>query len=121
MLHRSRNIGLGRSAFRRAVIATGARAYDSRFRLEESVSNQQTFFSLVDLPARIAVIGAGPSGCEMAQMMRRFGSQVTLLEIATGILLREDNDAADIIESDGERRSLDQNGMQNRPGRTAGA
>jgi pyruvate/2-oxoglutarate dehydrogenase complex dihydrolipoamide dehydrogenase (E3) component len=86
--------------FRRAVIATGARATIPPIPgLEESgCLTNETFFSLVDLPARIAVIGAGPIGCEMAQMMRRFGSRVTLLEIATGILLREDNDAADIIE-----------------------
>jgi pyruvate/2-oxoglutarate dehydrogenase complex dihydrolipoamide dehydrogenase (E3) component len=44
------------------------------------------------------VIGAGPIGCELAQAFGRFGAQVTLLEIAPQILIREDRDAAERIE-----------------------
>src|SRR5262249_17461800 len=35
----------------------------------------ETVFSLTELPRRLAVIGAGPVGCELAQAFRRFGSQ----------------------------------------------
>lgn len=36
------------------------------------------FWNLEELPPRMAVIGAGPIGLEMAQSMRRFGAEVML-------------------------------------------
>jgi pyruvate/2-oxoglutarate dehydrogenase complex dihydrolipoamide dehydrogenase (E3) component len=59
----------------------------------------ETVFSLTELPPRLAVIGAGPIGCELAQAFARFGSQVTLLEVMRQILPREDRDAAAIVEA----------------------
>ncbi|MBI3302749.1 MAG: FAD-dependent oxidoreductase, partial [Deltaproteobacteria bacterium] len=65
----------------------------------------ETVFSLTELPRRLAVIGAGPIGCELAQAFARLGSQVSLLEVAPQILIREDRDAAeriqDALEQDG--------------------
>ena len=55
-------------------------------------------FSLTELPKRLAVIGAGPIGCELAQVFRRFGSEVSLLEMQSQILTREDQDAAEIVQ-----------------------
>ena len=57
----------------------------------------ETVFSLTDLPRRLAVIGAGPIGCELAQAFARFGSQVYLVEAMHGILPNEDRDAAEIV------------------------
>jgi pyruvate/2-oxoglutarate dehydrogenase complex dihydrolipoamide dehydrogenase (E3) component len=86
--------------FRRAAIATGARA--ARLSIpgieETGYLTNETLFSLTALPRRLAVIGGGPIGCEMAQTMRRFGAEVTLLEAAAHILAREDIDAAGRIE-----------------------
>ena len=45
------------------------------------------------------MIGAGPIGCELAQAFARFGSQVSLLEVAPQILIREDRDAAERIQA----------------------
>ena len=86
--------------FRRAAIATGARAAQlSIAGLEETgYLTNETIFSLTDLPARIAVIGGGPIGCELAQALRRCGATVTLLEVAPQILIREDRDAAARVE-----------------------
>jgi pyruvate/2-oxoglutarate dehydrogenase complex dihydrolipoamide dehydrogenase (E3) component len=44
------------------------------------------------------IIGAGPIGCEMAQTFQRLGSQVTLIDVAPHILIREDADAAAILQ-----------------------
>jgi pyruvate/2-oxoglutarate dehydrogenase complex dihydrolipoamide dehydrogenase (E3) component len=44
------------------------------------------------------VIGAGPIGVEMSQAFARFGTKVHLLEAAGQILIREDQDAARIVE-----------------------
>ncbi len=86
--------------FKRAVIATGARAAGIPIPgLEQAgfLSNE-TVFNLTDLPGRLGVIGAGPIGCEMAQAFRRFGSEVYLFERFGQILGREDRDAAAIVQ-----------------------
>ncbi len=86
--------------FRRAVIATGARAMPLPIPglAEAGYLTNETVFSLTELPERLAIIGAGPIGCEMAQAFARFGSQVTLLEVMPQILIREDKDAAALIQ-----------------------
>ncbi len=88
-------IGGTRLTFRRAVIATGARARAPFIPgLEETgYLTNETIFSLTDLPGSMAVIGAGPIGCEMAQSFQRFGSKVTILEKTGQLLPREDVDA----------------------------
>lgn len=54
-------------------------------------------FSLTALPKRIGIIGAGPIGCVMAQSFARLGSEVSLVDSAPGIFIKEDPDAADIV------------------------
>ncbi|MBI5624346.1 MAG: mercuric reductase [Elusimicrobia bacterium] len=86
--------------FSKAVIATGARAMDLPIPglKEAGYLTNETVFSLTALPRRLAVIGAGPIGCELAQAFSRFGSKVHLLEALGQILIREDRDAAAVIE-----------------------
>jgi pyruvate/2-oxoglutarate dehydrogenase complex dihydrolipoamide dehydrogenase (E3) component len=87
--------------FKRAVIATGARAAAPPIPGLDAVNylTNETLFSLTELPRRLGVIGAGPVGCEMAQAFTRFGSDVFLVESEPGILPREDRDAADIVKA----------------------
>ena len=86
--------------FKKAVIATGARA--SRPSIpglaEAGYLTNETVFSLTEQPRRLAVIGGGPIGCELAQAFHRLGSQVTLLHKHGHLLDREDADAAEIIQ-----------------------
>ena len=86
--------------FRRAAIATGARAAELPIAglKETGYLTNETVFSLTELPRRIAVIGGGPIGCELAQALRRFGADVAVLEVAPQILIREDRDAAARVE-----------------------
>lgn len=86
--------------FRRAVIATGARAAAPPIPGLDPVGylTNETIFSLTELPDRLAVIGAGPIGCEMAQSFARFGSRVGLFDMADHILVREDADAAQVVQ-----------------------
>jgi pyruvate/2-oxoglutarate dehydrogenase complex dihydrolipoamide dehydrogenase (E3) component len=90
-----------RLKFKRAVITTGARASEPDIAgiKDAGYLTNETVFSLTELPRRLAVIGAGPIGCELAQTFQRFGSQVTLLEMAPQILIREDHDAAAVLEA----------------------
>jgi pyruvate/2-oxoglutarate dehydrogenase complex dihydrolipoamide dehydrogenase (E3) component len=86
--------------FVKAAVCTGARASapPTPGLQEAGYLTNETVFSLTELPQRIAVIGAGPIGCELAQSFARFGSQVYLVEAAHGIMPNEDRDAADIVE-----------------------
>lgn len=91
--------------FRRAVIATGGRpAAPSIPGLEEAgYYTNESIFTLTELPRRLAVLGAGPIGCELAQSFARLGSRVTMLDRGSHVLPREDEDAARVLESRLER------------------
>jgi pyruvate/2-oxoglutarate dehydrogenase complex dihydrolipoamide dehydrogenase (E3) component len=86
--------------FARAVVATGARAAEPPIPGLGDVGylTNETVFSLTERPARLAVIGAGPIGSELAQAFQRLGCQVTLLQDTGHILNREDADAAEIVQ-----------------------
>ena len=94
--------------FRRAIIATGARPTAPPIPgLEDAgYHTNETIFSLTALPRRLAVLGAGPIGSEMAQSFARFGSEVTVLDTAPHILPREDPDASAIVERAMEREGV---------------
>lgn len=94
-------VGEARIQFKKAVIATGARATAPPVEglAQTGYLTNETVFELTQRPARLAVIGAGPIGCELAQSFRRLGSKVSLVEIASQILTREDPDAARIVQS----------------------
>lgn len=86
--------------FKKAVITTGARASQPNIPglAEAGFLTNETVFSLVDRPARLAVIGGGPIGCELAQTFRRLGCEVVLLHKSDHLLDREDADAAEIVQ-----------------------
>lgn len=88
-----------RLRFARAVIATGARpAVPSVPGLAEAgFVTSETVFELTALPARLAVLGGGPLGCELAQAFARFGARVVLIEVEDRLLSEEDADAAEIV------------------------
>jgi pyruvate/2-oxoglutarate dehydrogenase complex dihydrolipoamide dehydrogenase (E3) component len=86
--------------FKKAVIATGSRpaAPPIPGLAEAGYLMNETVFSLTELPRRLAVVGAGPIGCELSQAFARFGSEVFLIEALHGILPKEDADAAEIVK-----------------------
>jgi pyruvate/2-oxoglutarate dehydrogenase complex dihydrolipoamide dehydrogenase (E3) component len=87
--------------FKRAVIATGARATQPPIAglAEAGYLTNETVFNLTRCPARLAVIGGGPIGCELAQAFQRLGSQVVLLHKHAHLLDRENLEAAAIVQS----------------------
>jgi pyruvate/2-oxoglutarate dehydrogenase complex dihydrolipoamide dehydrogenase (E3) component len=86
--------------FKKAVIASGARPAEPPIDglKEAGYLNNETLFSLTELPKRLVVIGGGPIGCEMAQSFARLGAEVTLIEQASHILSGEEEDAARIVQ-----------------------
>ena len=55
-------------------------------------------WSLPEQPGKIAVVGAGASGCEIASAYGRFGTEVLLIEMLDQILPAEDKDMARVVE-----------------------
>ena len=65
------------------------------------------FLKLDVIPKRIVVLGGGPIGCELAQSFQRLGSQVTQVEMAPRIMIREDAEVSELA-----RQSLLADGVQ---------
>jgi pyruvate/2-oxoglutarate dehydrogenase complex dihydrolipoamide dehydrogenase (E3) component len=53
---------------------------------------------LVARPDHLLVLGGGYIGCEFAQMFRRFGSRVTVVDVAPRLLAQEDPDVSAALE-----------------------
>jgi pyruvate/2-oxoglutarate dehydrogenase complex dihydrolipoamide dehydrogenase (E3) component len=98
----------GRAAalrFRRAVVATGARAAVPPVPglAESGFFTNETIFDLTARPEHLVVLGAGPIGCELAQSFARFGSRVTVLDRNARALPFDDPDAGALVRSALER------------------
>ncbi len=87
--------------FRKAVICTGTHPVIPNIQglKQDDCLTNETVFELDSIPERLAVIGAGPVGCELAQAFARLGSKVTLFHKHSRILDREDEEASDILKT----------------------
>lgn len=81
-----------RLSTRSVVIAAGARPLVPPIPGIEAIDylTSDTVWNLSTLPHRLLVLGGGPIGCELAQAFARLGAQVTLVEMAPRLMLRED-------------------------------
>jgi len=84
---------------RNIVIATGARPLVPKIPGLDEVDylTSDSIWSLKEQPKRLLVLGGGAIGCELAQSFGRLGSDVTLVEMADQLLIREDKDAAELV------------------------
>jgi pyruvate/2-oxoglutarate dehydrogenase complex dihydrolipoamide dehydrogenase (E3) component len=68
------------------------------------LTNREIFY-MDKLPASMTILGGGPIGIEMAQAFNRLGSRVTVVDMSSQILGKEDKDLADavmaVLESEG--------------------
>ena len=60
-----------------------------------------------EVPARLAILGGGVVGVEMAQAYTSFGSQVTLIERGDRLIAREEPFAADDVEQSLREKGVD--------------
>ncbi len=92
-------VGEAKLRFSKAVIATGARAWLPPLEglHEAGFLTNETVFTITVQPKRLAVFGAGPIGCELAQVFQRLGTQVHILNRSERMLPREDPEAAALL------------------------
>ena len=64
---------------------------------EAGFLTNETVFNLTERPPRLAIIGGGPIGCELAQAFQRLGCQVVPFHKMRICWDREDMDAASIV------------------------
>jgi pyruvate/2-oxoglutarate dehydrogenase complex dihydrolipoamide dehydrogenase (E3) component len=85
--------------FEKALIATGARPKIPQIPglAASGFLTNETVFDLTERPNRLAVIGGGPTGCELAQAFCRLGSQVTIVQKEPMFLSQEERDAAQLL------------------------
>lgn len=91
--------GIQRLTTKNIVIATGAAPFvppipgikDSGYLTSDTVWN------LRERPNRMVVMGGGPIGCELAQSFARLGSKVTLIEMLPRVMIREDEEVAELV------------------------
>jgi pyruvate/2-oxoglutarate dehydrogenase complex dihydrolipoamide dehydrogenase (E3) component len=102
-------VGAATLRFKKALIATGARPQvpDIPGLAEAGFLTGRTIFDMKTLPKRLAIIGGGPFGCEMAQVFAHLGSRVTILQNEPKFLPNEERDAAEILSLALSRSGVD--------------
>ncbi len=79
-----------------------------------------SIMELDEIPSHLLILGGGHVAVEFAQMFRRFGSQVTIIQKSGRLLSREDPDVSDailqIFQKDGIRVILNATARQVGPG-----
>ena len=71
-----------------------------------SYLNNSTMMDVDFLPEHLIVIGGSYVGLEFAQMYRRFGSEVTIVEMGSRLIQREDEDVSEAVKSILEREGI---------------
>jgi dihydrolipoamide dehydrogenase len=84
---------------RNIIIASGARPLVPPIAGLDAIDylTSDNLWSLRELPERLLVLGGGPIGCELSQAFARFGSEVTMVEMAPRLMIREDEEVAEIV------------------------
>src|SRR6266576_778873 len=97
--------------FKQAVIATGSfplrppiEGLDSKLCVDSTGLLAQT-----EVPKRLVVLGGGIIGCEFASIFRRFGSDVTIIEMLPALIPQEDADASKELAKQFKKRGIEVN------------
>ena len=81
------------------VVATGGRPFVPPIEGIEEVGyyTSDNLWNMREKPQKLAVLGGGPIGCELAQSFARLGIDVTQVEMLPQILLREDPEVSELV------------------------
>ena len=82
------------------VIASGARPFVPPIPGLDQLNylTSDNLWDLNELPKKLLVLGGGPIGCELAQAFNRLGSEVTIVDMMSRVLPREDEDVSVFVQ-----------------------
>ncbi len=96
---------------RNIVVAAGARPFVPPLPGLDSVDYVtsdtlwEVFAQMAEIPRRMVVLGGGPIGCELSHAFARLGAEVSQIEMAPRIMMREDEEVSEIareaLQADG--------------------
>ncbi len=91
------------------VINTGARPTlpDITGLSDSGYLTSSSILDVTELPEHLIVVGGGYVGCEFAQMFRRFGSDVTVIQRAERLIPAEDPEASEVVQPAFESEGID--------------
>ncbi|MEO8582316.1 MAG: NAD(P)/FAD-dependent oxidoreductase [Flavitalea sp.] len=84
---------------KKIILATGSKPRKLKVEGIEQVSclDNENIFHIEQIPKRILFVGGGPIGMEMAQAMKRLGSEVTVVQESNEILMHDDKTLTGIL------------------------
>ncbi len=95
-------------SFKSAIVATGSfplwppiQGLDSQRCVDSEGLLAQT-----EVPKRLVILGGGIIGCEFASIFRRFGSEVTVIEMLPRLIPAEDEDASQELAKQFAKRGI---------------
>jgi dihydrolipoamide dehydrogenase len=95
-------------SFKSAIVATGSyplwppiQGLDSQRCVDSEGLLAQT-----EVPKRLVILGGGIIGCEFASIFRRFGSEVTIIEMLPRLIPAEDEDASQELAKQFAKRGI---------------
>jgi len=95
-------------SFKQAIVATGS--YPLRPPIEGLDSplcvDSTGLLAQTEVPRRLVILGGGVIGCEFASIFRRFGSEVTIVEMLPKLIPQEDDDAAKELAKQFAKRGI---------------
>jgi dihydrolipoamide dehydrogenase len=95
-------------SFKQAIIATGSYPLWPPIEGLESSRcvDSEALLAQTEVPRRLVVLGGGIIGCEFASIFRRFGSEVTIIEMLPKLIPMEDEDASKELAKQFGRRGI---------------
>ncbi|MBS1857216.1 MAG: FAD-containing oxidoreductase [Acidobacteria bacterium] len=101
-------VGAERLSAERIFLNTGARAIVPQFPGIEDVPylTNSSMMKLDSLPRHLIIVGGGYIGLEFGQMFRRFGSEVTIIEMGDRLIRHEDEDVSRAVQEILEREGI---------------
>ncbi len=93
---------------KKILIATGASTLDTGIKIQSGVNYwlRENIFDMVRPPKSIFIVGAGSTGCELAQFFIALGTEVVIADIAGRLLPREDEEAGQVLDEIFEREHI---------------
>jgi dihydrolipoamide dehydrogenase len=96
-------------SFKSAIIATGSSPLWPPIEGLDSPRcvDSEALLGQTEVPKRLVILGGGIIGCEFASIFRRFGSEVTIIEMLPKLIPAEDDDASLELAKQFGKRGID--------------